>query len=132
MALIKTITQPGGKRPLGWVVSSTNYGNVLVVRRTPRGIAVTTRRPNYVSINDSASNDQAGWPLDDALIQAIRTYNCKKVAVYVPKPGILYMTDADNYAKSGVVYMVPKNKSGARVRCVSMRHFDSEKYRVKL
>lgn len=132
MALIKTITTPSGSRPLGWVVTSSNSGNVLVVRRTPKAIAVTTRKSQYVSINESAEREEAGWALDDVLYRAIKTYDCKRVIVYVPKPGILYTTEAGNYSKAGVVYMVPKSKSGGRVRCVGMQHFTREKYRVKV
>lgn len=132
MGLLRTILTPNGRRPLGWVVATSDYGNVLVVRKTPHAIAVSTRRRDYVSINESAAQDQAGWPLDDALVRAIKSHAVQHVAVFVPKPGMLYMTDASNYFKGGVVYTVPKNKSGARWRCVGLEHFDKRPYRVKI
>lgn len=131
MPLLKTINTPSGKRPLGWVVATSEYGNVLVVRRMPSRIAVSTKRAAYISINDSADNDEAGWSLDDTLIQALKRYDCKKVAVFVKKPGMLYMTDAANYFKGGVVYLVSKGQ-GARVRCVGLDNFDRRPYRVKI
>lgn len=132
MALVKTINTPSGKRPLGWVVATPTYGNVLVVKRTPRAIAVTTKKAQYVSINDSADNDQAGWTLDDVLIRALKTYDCQKVVVYVPKPGLTYMTDAQNYLKGGVMYLAANTKTGPRLRCVATRHFERRAFRVKL
>lgn len=131
MPTYKTINTPSGKRPLGWVVH-TSDGNVLVVRRSTARIAVSTKRAAYKSINESAANEEAGWSLDDPLIRALKAHQCKEVIVYVPKPGILYRTDAANYGKGGVVYMVPKGKGGSRIRCVGLEHFHSKPYRVKV
>lgn len=132
MGLLRTVTNPGGKRPLGWVVETKEFGNVLVVRKTPKAVAVSTKRSAYISINDSADNDQAGWALDDSLIRALQAHKCSKVCVYVKRPGIVYMTDAGNYHTPGVVYLVPKSKDGPRIRCVGMKHFDREPYRARV
>lgn len=132
MALIKTITNASGSRPLAWVVATPTFGNVLVVRRTPHKAAITTKRSEYKSINESAAQHQAGWALDDQLLRALRQHDCKAVAVLVKKPGTLFMTDAANYHKAGVAYMVPKNKSGDRIRCVGLEHFHRRPYRAKV
>ncbi len=130
-SLILKVIQPT-KRVLGWVVQTPTQGNILVVRRTPRAINVTTKRTEYNSINQSIDAAQAGWTLDFSLIKAIKDFTCQLVAVYVPKTGCVYMTSAWHYTKPGVYYSVDKNKSGDKIRCVGMGLFSRHLYRPKL
>lgn len=132
MGLLRTIMSQSGKRKLGWVVKTDDLGVCLVVKRTPLKIAVSTSKSKYKSINESAAQDQAGWSLEEPLLRAIRSYDIEHVVVYVPKPGVVYTTPASNYHAKGVMYMVSKNKSGDRVRCVGMQHFQSRPFNVKL
>lgn len=132
MGLLKTIMSQSGKRKLGWVVRTNDQGVCLVVKRTPLKMSIKTKRVNYVSINESADNEEAGWALDEPLIRAIKSYKVEQVVVYVPKPGILYQTPASNYFAKGVVYMAPKSKHGDRIRCVGIQHFERSQYKVKL
>ena len=114
---------------MGWV-TETQTGNVLVVRRTPRTIAVTTRKPLYNSINQSIEAREAGWSLDDALIRAIKDEGVTHVAVWVPKSGLIYTTPADNYIKPTGYSLVLKNKtSGDRLRCVDLEFFARHTYK---
>jgi len=126
----KTITK--GKRKLGWIVDTPSFGKVLVVRTTPRALGVTTKRADYVSINESAANEEAGFPLKPDLIRALQSHQVQKVAFYIPRTGYLYTTDAQNYFKGGAFKMVARNKHGDRDRCVMLGLFEKTKYRVKL
>lgn len=127
--LVRKLTK--GKRTLGWVVA-TSLGNALVVRRTPRALALLTKPTKFVSLTHSIDNNEAGWSLEPELVLALRTFDCKHVVVYVPKPGILFETSAANYHTPGVVYSVPKNKSGGWIKCVSLERFRRTTYHVKL
>ncbi|WEU67343.1 hypothetical protein [Xanthomonas phage JGB6] len=98
----------------------------------PPKIAITTKKSQYVSINESAEQDQAGWTLENELMRAMEAFKVEKVVVFVPKPGMVYMTDAANYRAKCIVYMAHKNKTGDRVRCVGLQHFERRHFRVKL
>jgi hypothetical protein len=131
MPLIKTVTRLGGKRPLGWIVESEGR-NVMILKRTPTGMTITTRKSAYVSINDSADRAQAGWALEPELLRALRTYECTELYVYVPKAGILYTIDAQAYDNPDLIYSAAKTKNGPRLRCVAVKEFKRQKYRVKI
>ena len=124
----RTITK--GKRTLGWVVNTPNNGKVLVVRTTPRALGVKTKRKDFVSLNESAANDEAGFPLKPDLFRALQSHRVDKVAFYIPKTGFLYITEASNYLKCFT--MVARNKHGDRDRCVMLEHFEKIKYHIKL
>lgn len=119
-----------GKRTLGWVTETESFGNILVVRRTPRTISVSTSKPAYNSINQSIEAQEAGWTLDDRLIRALRDAGCTRVAVWVPRSGVIYMTAATNYMKPTQYSLVLKNKtSGDRLRCVDLDKFTRHVYK---
>lgn len=130
--VLKTVKSQSGKRVLGWVVQTDQDGVCLVLKRMPAKIAVSTKKREYKSINDSAEREEAGWSLDHPLIRALQAYKVDNVVVYVPKPGIVYTTPASNYFTQGVVRFVPRTKEGEKIRCVGLEHFARRQYRVKL
>lgn len=130
--VLKTVKSQSGKRVLGWVVHTDLDGVCLVLKRMPAKIAVSTKKREYKSINDSADREEAGWSLDHPLIRALQAYKVDNVVVYVPKPGIVYTTPASNYFTPGVVKFVPRTKEGEKIRCVGLEHFARRQYRVKL
>lgn len=115
---------------MGWAIQTESLGKVLVVRRTPRTISVTTSKATFSSINQSITDAEAGWSLDDALVRAIRDDEIDRVAVWVPKSGAVYMTDAKNYLNPDGYNLVLKNKtSGDRLRCVGFQSFTRHPYK---
>lgn len=131
MPLIQTITSQSGKRKLAWIFE-TKDGNVLILKRTPSKIAINTRKTDFVSINQSANNNEAGWSLEPQLLRAIEVYNCKRVMVLTPKPGLLYITDAGNYFDGSKYFMVRKTLEGPKIRCLGMEHFETKAFGIKL
>lgn len=128
MKLLRTLTT--GKRTLGWVIQTDTLGNMLVVRRTPRTISVSTSKPLYNSINQSIADNEAGWSLDDKLIRAIREEGVGLVTVWVPASGHVFITDAKHYLEAEHYKLVLKNKtSGDRLRCVDVDKFTRQVYK---
>lgn len=129
--LVKTIM--GGKtRKLGWVIESVENGRTLVIRKTPSAMAVKTKRKDFVSINDSAEREQAGWALDERLVQAIRGYKVDHVGIYVPKPGMLFTADAKLYTTPGVSSNWRKSAESKTYRFLGLNHFTKCPLRVRL
>lgn len=132
MGVLKTIMSPSGKRKVGWIVRTNDHGVCLVVKRSIPKAVVTTRKAQYVSINESALQDEAGWSLDSHLLGWAKRMDVEQVVVYVPKPGIVYQTPLSSYTTPGVMYMASKSKEGDRQRTVGLKHFTRRPFKMKL
>ena len=130
MPLVKALLTPTGKRKIGWVFTH-NGDNILILKKTPRAIAVTTKRHDFVSINKSADESEAGWSLEPRLLRAIEVYECNKVMILTPRPGLLYTTDAKNYF-DGSKYVMVKKGEGQKVKCLPLEHFEVKRFGTKI